>query len=76
MQRGEGNVQTVDQCISQKQYKEFVIEKVNAIVHPGAMMIPFQYTATEDAAMMRSVRFDDLAFITKTHRAVHCAVHV
>lgn len=73
MKRCEGNVQAVDQCISQKQYKEFVIEKVNAIVHPGTMMIHFQHTATADAAMMRSVRFDDFTFITKPHRTVHCA---
>lgn len=38
------------------------------------MMIHFQYTTTTDAAMMRSIGFDDLALITEPHRTVHCAV--
>lgn len=38
------------------------------------MMIHFQYTTTTDAAMMRTIWFDDLALITEPHRTVHCAV--
>jgi len=73
VQRGESHIQAVDEGVAQEQYKVLVVVEVDAVVHPGAVVVHFQHAAAAHAAVVRSVRLDDLTLFAEPHRAVHCA---
>lgn len=63
-QVAQGQVDGVEQGVSQEQHEELVIIEGHAVVDPRTVMIHFQYTSSADGTVMAAIRFNSLTLVT------------
>uniref|UniRef100_A0A0R3QF97 Prohibitin n=1 Tax=Brugia timori TaxID=42155 RepID=A0A0R3QF97_9BILA len=53
-----------NETVKQKLKEKFIIEIIDTRIHPRAVMIKLQNAVTTNRAMVASIRFDAITFVT------------